>query len=337
MILPSKIEVQIIDAVGKPNLLGNILFGLKIFTSDSSWHNYSFFKSDIAGHIVLTKQDIIANTELRWEKNFQSVIPTKFELYVWQGEQAAKVIEATKKSLELCKDEKFVEQDLKRHGVVGENITHALSVITRKAVEDEKFYLYIRDAINHLVKVDTGKIEGIWFDDSPKLYQFVIQMQPTFKLRPWAITDLGSLVKHANNWNVAKNMTDKFPFPYLERDGRNFIAFATQGEPIHIFAIEVGGQAVGGIGIHLQDDIHRRNAELGYWLAEPFWGQGIISAAIKQAVAFAFQTYDIDRPCCYWRGCCKASAWAASTAPRPPTSPKWPGRGIGASGRAFST
>nr|GFD37118.1 acetyltransferase (GNAT) domain protein [Tanacetum cinerariifolium] len=67
------------------------------------------------------------------------------------------------------------------------------------------------------------------------------------------------------------------------------------GDPVHIFAIEVDGQAVGGIGIHPQDDIHRRNAELGYWLAEPFWGQGIISAAIGQAVAFAFQTYDIDR------------------------------------------
>ena len=75
-------------------------------------------------------------------------------------------------------------------------------------------------------------------------------MQTAFKLRPWAITDLASLVKHANNWNVAKNMTDKFPFPYSESDGRGFIAFATQGDPVHIFAIEVGGQAVGGIGIH---------------------------------------------------------------------------------------
>jgi len=120
-------------------------------------------------------------------------------------------------------------------------------------------------------------------------------MNRAFKLRPWALEDLGNLVRHANNWNVAKNMTDMFPFPYSESNGRSFIAFATQGSPIHIFAIEVEGQAVGGIGIHPQDDIHRRNAELGYWLAEPFWGQGIISAAIRQAVDFAFQTYDIDR------------------------------------------
>jgi [ribosomal protein S5]-alanine N-acetyltransferase len=38
-----------------------------------------------------------------------------------------------------------------------------------------------------------------------------------------------------------------------------------------------------------------KNAELGYWLAEPFWGRGIVSSAISQMVEFAFSTYDIDR------------------------------------------
>jgi [ribosomal protein S5]-alanine N-acetyltransferase len=66
-----------------------------------------------------------------------------------------------------------------------------------------------------------------------------------FKIRPWAITDLDSLVQHANNWNVAKNLTNKFPFPYTEKDGRSFIAFANQDNPVHLFAIEVAGQAVG--------------------------------------------------------------------------------------------
>jgi len=116
-----------------------------------------------------------------------------------------------------------------------------------------------------------------------------------FKLRPWNISDLDSLVKYANNWNVAKNLTDKFPFPYSENSGRAFIEFATKNDPIHIFAIDINGQAVGGIGIHPQDDIHRKNAELGYWLAEPFWGKGVISNAVKQSVDFAFDTFHIDR------------------------------------------
>ena len=117
----------------------------------------------------------------------------------------------------------------------------------------------------------------------------------SLELRPWRMEDLNNLVKYANNWNVAKNLTDKFPFPYTINDGKAFIEFATKDEPIHIFAIDIDGQAVGGIGIHPQEDIHKKNAELGYWLAEPFWGQGIVTSAIKQAINFAFNTYDIDR------------------------------------------
>jgi RimJ/RimL family protein N-acetyltransferase len=120
-------------------------------------------------------------------------------------------------------------------------------------------------------------------------------MKIEFNLRPWTTEDLNSLVKYANNQNIAKNLTDKFPFPYTEKNGRTFIEYAMKDYPIHIFAIDIEGQAVGGIGIHPQEDIYRKNAELGYWLGEPFWGQGIISSAIKQIVNFAFETYDIDR------------------------------------------
>lgn len=116
-----------------------------------------------------------------------------------------------------------------------------------------------------------------------------------FILRAWTMNDLPALLKYADNAKIAGNMTDKFPHPYTEINGKAFIEFATRDEPIHIFAIEVQGEAVGGIGIHPQEDIHRRNAELGYWLAEPFWGQGIVSRAIPQAVAFAFKNYNIDR------------------------------------------
>jgi len=116
-----------------------------------------------------------------------------------------------------------------------------------------------------------------------------------FKLRPWHINDLNSLVKYANNPNIAKYLTDGFPHPYSKENGKTFIKNATISDPIHIFAIDINGEAVGGIGIHPQMDIHKKNAELGYWLAEPFWGEGIMTKAIKQIVDFAFSTFDINR------------------------------------------
>lgn len=116
-----------------------------------------------------------------------------------------------------------------------------------------------------------------------------------FQLRPWRLSDLESLVKNANNLSIARYMTDGFAHPYTELNGRNFIEYAASGDPVHIFAIEVDGQAVGGIGIHPQGDVMRKNAELGYWLGETYWGNGIISSAVLKMVDFAFATYDITR------------------------------------------
>jgi RimJ/RimL family protein N-acetyltransferase len=116
-----------------------------------------------------------------------------------------------------------------------------------------------------------------------------------FKLRPWNKEDLPSLVHHANNWNVAKNLMDRFPHPYTEADGIVFLSTITNDDPVQHFAIDINEQAVGGIGIHPQPDIYRKNAELGYWLAEPFWGKGIVTKAIQQMVAYGFSHFEINR------------------------------------------
>jgi ribosomal-protein-alanine N-acetyltransferase len=116
-----------------------------------------------------------------------------------------------------------------------------------------------------------------------------------FKLRPWQLADLESLVKHANNVNIARFMMDQFPHPYAEENGRAFIDWANSHQPARLFAIEVEGTAVGGIGVHPLTDISRKNAELGYWLSEKFWGKGIMSQAIRQMISYSFQNFEIQR------------------------------------------
>lgn len=116
-----------------------------------------------------------------------------------------------------------------------------------------------------------------------------------FSLRPFRESDLDSLVSYANNWNIAKFMTNRFPHPYTEKDGKEFITFANQNDPVTIFTIDIAGHASGAIGVHPQSDVMRKNAELGYWVAEPFWGKGIVSAAILQMVDYGFKNFDIHR------------------------------------------
>lgn len=114
-------------------------------------------------------------------------------------------------------------------------------------------------------------------------------------LRPWETSDLANLVKYANNQNIAKNLTDKFPYPYTQQSGLAFLEMISQHNPVQVFAIDLNGEAIGSIGLHPQDDIHRQNAEMGYWLAEPYWGKGIISNAIKQIVDYGFANFGINR------------------------------------------
>ena len=115
------------------------------------------------------------------------------------------------------------------------------------------------------------------------------------KLRKWSDADLDSLVKYANNKNIAKWLTNGFPNPYSYEDGKAFLSMIANDNPTKVFAIEVNEEAVGSIGIFPQLDIHEKNAEMGYWLAEKYWGQGIISQAIKEIVEYGFKTFNIVR------------------------------------------
>lgn len=120
-------------------------------------------------------------------------------------------------------------------------------------------------------------------------------MTELITLRAWSMNDLNSLVKCANNPSIAKNMTNAFPHPYTKEAGTKFIEMTHSHSPMHIFAICSNNEAIGGIGVHPQQDIHEKCAEIGYWLAEPFWGRGIMCMAVKQMIDYAFKNFDIVR------------------------------------------
>ena len=116
-----------------------------------------------------------------------------------------------------------------------------------------------------------------------------------YRLRCWKMSDLKSLVEHANNYNISKRLTSLFPYPYSEDDGKSFIESALAGSPTTIFAIDINGGAVGSIGIFPQSDIHEKSTEIGYWLSEKYWRNGIITRAIGDIIDCGFKTFDIVR------------------------------------------
>jgi RimJ/RimL family protein N-acetyltransferase len=118
---------------------------------------------------------------------------------------------------------------------------------------------------------------------------------PSSTLRDWTPDDAGSLARHADNPRIAMMMRDAFPSPYTLEDAQRFISMATEPTPNLFLAIEVRGEAVGGIGIHPMDDVKHRSAEIGYWLSESLWRKGIMTDAVLSLVPVAFKRYPIVR------------------------------------------
>ena len=120
-------------------------------------------------------------------------------------------------------------------------------------------------------------------------------MKPSYHLRRWQKGDERSLVRYANNYQIWRNVRDVFPHPYTSDDAFHWIHLCTSEKIPTVFAIEVDGEAVGCVGIVLQKDIFCKNAEIGYWLGEPFWGKGIITEAVLEVTDYAFRTFALHR------------------------------------------
>jgi ribosomal-protein-alanine N-acetyltransferase len=122
-------------------------------------------------------------------------------------------------------------------------------------------------------------------------------MEQLVTLRPFDRAVAGRLTELANNTNVAAQVRDSFPSPYTITDANYWIDFCRKSQDIAHFyrAIFFGSEFAGGIGVLRQDDIYRHNAEIGYWLGEPYWGQNIMTQAVIQMTAWIFDHTSIRR------------------------------------------
>jgi RimJ/RimL family protein N-acetyltransferase len=99
-------------------------------------------------------------------------------------------------------------------------------------------------------------------------------------LRDWQDDDAPALAEGANNRKVWLNLRDFMPHPYSLEDAKSYLCQLSQKPEKKTFCIEIDGRVAGAVGLNMQADVHRLTAELGYWLAEPFWGRGVMTGAV---------------------------------------------------------
>lgn len=91
------------------------------------------------------------------------------------------------------------------------------------------------------------------------------------------------MTRLANNKRIYEVLS-RLPHPYEEEHGRFFVNEIARGETEHAWSILAGETYLGTIGLHILPD---QLPELGYWLGEPYWGQGFATEAARAVVAAA--------------------------------------------------
>ena len=131
------------------------------------------------------------------------------------------------------------------------------------------------------------------------------------KIRRWELSDARDLATALSNKKIQDNLRDGLPYPYTEKDRKEFIStmLAANENDTFAFAITVNGKVIGSIGAFRQTNIHNKTAELGYYIAEEYWGKGIMTEAVKQLCDYVFSHTDIIRiyaePFSYNIGSCR--------------------------------
>jgi [ribosomal protein S5]-alanine N-acetyltransferase len=115
------------------------------------------------------------------------------------------------------------------------------------------------------------------------------------EIRPWTRQDIDALVKHANNRKIWLNLRDGFAHPYTVNAAQVFLERVTHQNPMTVFAIATAEEAIGSIGISINQDVHRLTAEMGYWLGEPYWGKGIMTETVAKFTDFIFEWFGLMR------------------------------------------
>ena len=114
-------------------------------------------------------------------------------------------------------------------------------------------------------------------------------------VRDWRPADKAALLRFANNRNVWRNLNDIFPHPYTEADADRWLALQAATPKRTAWAIEIEGQAAGGVGLTLREGMQRRSADFGYWLGEPYWGRGIMTEVVQAVAPQAMRAFGLVR------------------------------------------
>lgn len=115
----------------------------------------------------------------------------------------------------------------------------------------------------------------------------ILKVNENLSLTPYLNTDKANLVKYINHPEIANN-TLTIPYPYQETDADSFFSFIREKEKntglVWNWVIRDGeNNLIGSIGLMGEKFFGNAHRDaFGYWMAEKFWGKGMMTAVVKR-------------------------------------------------------
>ena len=105
-------------------------------------------------------------------------------------------------------------------------------------------------------------------------------------LRPFELTDVDDVFAYAADPEWGRFLP--LPQPYLRRNAEEFVArsILASWETGPLWAIVFDGTVNGGIGLRI--DVQHELGEIGYSLARPHWGEGLMLEACRAVIEWGF-------------------------------------------------
>jgi RimJ/RimL family protein N-acetyltransferase len=112
-------------------------------------------------------------------------------------------------------------------------------------------------------------------------------------------SDKPALVQHLNDRDIY-DRTLRIPFPYTDACADFWLGLVAkiteqQGRPVHFAIRSADDSLIGGCGFDDFQAGQSHRAEVGYWLAKPFWGRGIMTAVVKRLCRHAFEEFGLAK------------------------------------------
>ena len=129
-------------------------------------------------------------------------------------------------------------------------------------------------------------------------------------LRPWQESEAEILYKYASDPDIGP--IAGWPPHTSPENSLEIIRTVFSAPETYAVVLKATGEPVGCCGIMFADSLHTADmkggeAEIGYWIGKPYWGQGLIPEAVKALLARSFGELGLDTIWCgYYDGNAKS-------------------------------